>query len=95
MVWVLDVGLVLFGVIVLKDILLLDVDELCDLLVMCNDIVVDLWLVCIYDLIDEVVKVDFDVVVLVFENCKLSWVELVWVLDVLVVWLVELGVGLD
>ncbi|MTH63235.1 MupA/Atu3671 family FMN-dependent luciferase-like monooxygenase [Paracoccus shanxieyensis] len=91
----LDAGLVLPGATALKDISLLDADELRDLLVTRNDTVVDLRLACIHDLIDEAAKADPDAVALAFENRKLSRAELARASDALAARLVELGVGPD
>ncbi|SMO68936.1 MupA/Atu3671 family FMN-dependent luciferase-like monooxygenase [Paracoccus laeviglucosivorans] len=91
----LDAGLVLPAETALKDVSLLDTDELRDLLVTRNDTAQDVRLACIHDLIEDAAKAEPDAVALAFENRTMTRAELSRASDALAARLVELGVGPD
>ncbi|MTH34211.1 LLM class flavin-dependent oxidoreductase [Paracoccus limosus] len=91
----LDAGLVLPGSTPVRDISLLDPDELRDLLVARNDTALDLRLACIHELIAETAAANPDQIALAFEDRSLTRGQLDRAANALAARLVAMGVGPD
>ncbi|MDS9466348.1 LLM class flavin-dependent oxidoreductase [Paracoccus sp. MBLB3053] len=91
----LDAGLLLPGATPLRDISLLDAEELQDLLVRRNDTRLDVRLACIHELISEAALADPDAVALAFEDRTLTRGQLERAADALASKLVQMGVVPD
>lgn len=91
----LDAGLLLSGATPIRDISLLDPQELRDLLILRNDTGVDARLACVHDLIAETAAAQPDQIALAFEDRSLTRGQLDRAANALAAKLVAMGVGPD
>lgn len=91
----LDAGLLLPAATPIRDISLLDPEELRDLLILRNDTILDLRLACVHELIAETAAANPDQIALAFEDHSLTRGQLDRAANALAAKLVAMGVGPD